>query len=79
VDSLRGIQSDTSQALVLLQQAHDETKKGTAVNAADIAEIKKNQNMVRGGWLALCVIGAAIVGLATVVGALAAVLVIKFR
>ena len=71
------VNSNLETAIELLQASHADSLKSADRHGKDIDGIKEKQNMMRGGWLALCAIGAVIVGLAAVVGALVAVLALK--
>ncbi len=77
VQELAKVASDTAHAVSLIQQAQTIDNSGQAEIKADIVSIKEKTNMLRGGWMALCVIGAAIVGLAGVVGALCTALAMR--
>ena len=71
------VNNNLEMAIKMLQQAHEDSGRVASKNTGDISELKKNQNMLRGGWFALVVIGTVIVGLSTVAGALAAALALR--
>ena len=79
ISEMGRIQSDLSLAIGLLQQAQDQVQKACNDCSLDIREIKSNQASLKGGWLALCALGAALVGLAGIVGALSAWLSLKHQ
>jgi len=80
-ESLAETQQTISTAVQLLRQSHEEHERQERGQvgrlASDVSTLQQSSTMLKGGWLALCVIGAVIVGLAAVVGALVAVLGFK--
>ena len=75
------VNSNLERAIELLQASNKESRNHfdslsqTCVECRkEISILQESRNVLKGGWLALTIIGACIVGLAGVVGALVAVL-----
>ena len=68
-----------NQTLALVQQVQQQQCLRADGIEADVKLLTETKNTMKGGWVALCVVGTAMVGLAGIVGALAAVLAIKFQ
>lgn len=74
VESQRNIVQDLAKAISLLQQSDASASEDRAAMRLKVDGLDNNQTMLKGGWVALCIIGAVIVGLAGLVGALASLL-----
>lgn len=77
VQELAKVVSDTAHAVSLIQQSQAVEASAQASIKTDVMEIKEKTNMLRGGWIALSVIGSVIVVLATAFGAVCAALALR--
>ncbi len=72
LDALRGIASDLGSAIKLLQQSQEDSHMDRMAIRADVELLKTDKSVMRGGWIALCVIGTVFLGLVTCLGVLVA-------
>ena len=68
-----------STTLALLQQSSEQNFKIIGEHTIKLESLTETRNTMKGGWVALCVVGTAIVSLAGIIGALAAILAIRYH
>ena len=67
-ENMRSVVSNLTQSIALQQQSQSDMVKDASDTIAKVSELSRNQQMVKGGWLALTIVCGLIVGLATLLG-----------